>query len=99
MTNLIIHPEVADEIAEAARWYKAIDPELAGRMTDTVYECIERARESPWRHPKIYLEYRRVLCEPFPYKVIFEVLEARQTVHIVAVFHQSRHPDSWKERI
>lgn len=69
------------------------------RFADIAYECIEHAMESPWHHSKIYLEYRRVLCEPFPYKVIFEVLEAEQAVHIVSVFHHCKHPDLWKERI
>jgi len=99
MTNLVIHSEVAEDIAEAFNWYKKIDPELAIRWGDIVYECIEYARESPWHHPKIHLEYRRVLCDPFPYKVIFEVLEAEQAVHIVSVFHHSSDPDLWKERI
>jgi len=99
MTNLVIHPEVGDDIAEAVNWYKGIDPELAERLTDVVYGSIESAKESPWHHPKIYLGYRRVLCEPFPYKVIFEVLEDRQAVHVVSVFHHSKDPDLWKKRI
>jgi hypothetical protein len=29
MTGLIIHPKVAEEVADAANWYREIDPELA----------------------------------------------------------------------
>ncbi|MCP5550004.1 MAG: hypothetical protein H7A53_03825 [Akkermansiaceae bacterium] len=85
MTNLRIHPEVADDLAKAAEWYREIDPELA--------------RAAPEHHSRIHREYRRVLCERFPFKVVFEIVEAAQAVHILAVTHTSRHPDWWKRRI
>jgi hypothetical protein len=43
--------------------------------------------------------YRRILCESFPYRIVFEVIEEMQSVHIVAVTHQMRHPDQWKKRL
>ena len=99
MTNLIIHPEVASELAEATKWYRAIDHELAGRFLDEVLRGIRQARETPLHYRIIEASYRRVLCERFPYRIIFEVIEERQAVHIVAVTHQQRHPDQWKKRL
>ena len=32
MTGLIIHPEVIEELAEAANWYRVIDLELGERF-------------------------------------------------------------------
>jgi len=28
---------------------------------------------------------------------VFEIIEEMQAIHIVAVMHQMRHPDRWKE--
>jgi (2Fe-2S) ferredoxin len=39
MTGLIIHPKVAEEVADADKWYREIDPELALRFLDEVYEA------------------------------------------------------------
>lgn len=97
MNGLVIHPKVAAEVAEAARWYREIDAELAGRFLEDVYEAIRKAREMPELFRIIEKPYRRVLCEAFPYRVVFEIIEAMQAVHVVAVIHQMRHPDRWRE--
>jgi len=97
MTGLIIHPKVAGELADAALWYRRIDPELALRFLDEVYEAIRKAREMPLLFRIIENPYRRVLCDSFPYRVVFEVIEEMQTVHIVSVIHQMRHPERWKQ--
>ena len=99
MTGLIIHPEVSTELAEAAEWYRGIDPELAEQFLDEVFRGIRQARETPLHYRIIELSYRRVLCERFPYRIVFEIIEELQAVHIVAVTHQRRHPDHWKTRL
>lgn len=97
MTGLIIHPKVGEELADAAKWYRAVDPELARRFLDEVYEAIRKARDMPLLFRIIENPYRRVLCETFPYRVVFEIIHEMQAVHIVAVIHQMRHPDRWKK--
>ena len=97
MMGLIIHPKVAEEVADAAKWYREIDPELALRFLAEVYEAIRKAREIPLSFRIIEHPYPRVLCETFPYRVVFEIMEEMQSVQIVSVIHQMRRPDSCKE--
>ena len=97
MNGLVVHPKVAVELADAAGWYRKIDPELASRFLDEVYDAIRKAREMPLLFRIIESPYRRVLCDTFPYRIVFEIIEEMQAVHIVAVIHQMRHPDRWKE--
>lgn len=99
MTGLIIHPAVSEELAEAALWYRGIDPELAERFLTEVYLGMGKAREAPLHYRIIENPYRRILCDNFPYRIVFEVIEELQAVHIVAVTHQMRHPDQWKKRL
>jgi len=42
-------------------------------------------------------EYYRRYLRDFPYTLIYKPKE--DAVYILAVAHQSRHPDYWKERI
>jgi len=95
--ELIIHPKVADEMAEAAKWYRNIDPELCDRFLSEIHGAIHEAHEMPLRFRIIEKTYRRVLCETFPYRVVFEIIDELQAVHVVAVIHQMRHPDRWKK--
>ena len=99
MTGLIIHPEVEEELAEAANWYRSIDSELGERFLTEVYRAIWRVQEMPLHYRMLENPYRRILCESFPYRIVFEVIEEMQAVHIVAVTHQMRHPDQWKKRL
>lgn len=99
MIHCVIHPEVVGEIADAVEWYQTIDPELGCRINAEIYQTIEFARDAPLHYRTIYKNYRRVLCRNFPYKVVFEILESQQSIHIVAVMHQSRDPEVWKKRI
>lgn len=46
-----------------------------------------------------FLDYRRALCKRFPYKVVYQILEAEQAIHVVAVTHAAEDPDAWKMRI
>ena len=84
-------------MADAAQWYREIDPELVERFLDEVYDGIRKAREIPLLFRVIESPYRRVLCETFPYRIVFEIIDQMQAVHIVSVTHQMRHPDRWKQ--
>ena len=99
MINLRIHPEVADDLDRAKAWYLNIDPQLAESFLTEAYQTMELAQMAPEQYSRIYKHCRRVLCQRFPYKVVFEIDEAAQAVHVLAVSHTSRHPDSWKRRI
>ncbi len=99
MTNLIIHPEVEGDLNGALQYYQEIDPELAIRFLDDTYERMELAQESPAHFPTFYKQFRRILCKSFPYKIVFEIFEEKQAVHIIAVRHQHEHTDKWKARL
>ena len=80
MMGLIIHPKVADEVTDAAKWHRDIDPELSERFPGEVYEAIRKARQMPLLFRLIEKSYRRVLCETFPYRIVFEIIEEKQAV-------------------
>ena len=48
-------------------------------------------------YPVVHEGYRRALIRRFPYAVFYEQSEA--TVTIYAVFHTSRDPDKWRQRL
>lgn len=99
MINLRIHPEVADDLDRAKAWYAEIDPKLAESFLEEAYQTMELAQLAPEQFSRVYKHYRRVLCQRFPYKIVFEIDEAAQAIHVLAVSHTSQHPDSWKRRI
>ena len=99
MSGLVIHPAVSVEIAAAVRWYREIDPELAERFLAEIYRGIGKVRDAPQHYRIVDAPYRRMLCDVFPYRIVFEIIEDLQSVHIVAVTHQMRDKEHWKSRL
>jgi plasmid stabilization system protein ParE len=59
--------------------------------------CIEATRRTPELHGVVHENYRRGLVRRFPYAVFYEYSEDAVTVY--GVFHTSRNPDKWRQRL
>jgi hypothetical protein len=51
----------------------------------------------PQQFPVIYKNVRRALLRRFPYALMF-VIEADETLTVIACFHGSRDPEHWQKR-
>lgn len=94
-------PEVEQDMAEAAAWYEARQPGLGAEFVEEIIRVWDALAENPllncrhhatkqirWRYP-----------DRFPYRVIYEVLEAERTVVVAAVLHAARHDRHWRRRV
>jgi plasmid stabilization system protein ParE len=95
--DLILAPEVEQDISEAYDWYERRRPGLGEEFLSCVDACLQGICRSPELHAKIYDEYRRALIRRFPYAIFYEF--SQDTVTIFAVFHTSRNPAKWRERL
>ena len=94
--ELVIAPEAELDIAEAYLWYEGRRAGLGEEFLSSVDACLESIRR-PEMYPVVHEGYRRSLIRRFPYAVFYEPSEA--TVTIYAVFHTSRDPDKWRQRL
>ena len=94
--RLIIRPEAQRDIWEAAHWYEAQGPGLGARFTNTLDKLMKRITAFPLQFPAVEEEVRRALLHRFPYAVYFVI--ADDGIVVIAVLHQRRHPDTWKQR-
>lgn len=95
--KLVIAPEAAEDVRLAFGWYEDQRIGLGEEFLSSVDACIQNIRRMPKVHAKVHQEYRRVLTRKFPYAVFCEYLE--EAVYILCVFHTSRRPESWRERL
>jgi plasmid stabilization system protein ParE len=95
--ELVIAPEAELDIAEAYDWYEGRRAGLGEEFLSSVDACLESIRRQPRMHSVVHKDYRRSLIRRFPYAVFYEHSEA--TVTIYAVFHTSRDPDKWRQRL
>jgi toxin ParE1/3/4 len=88
-------------MAEAAAWYEERQPGLGGEFVEEVIRVWHGLAENPLlnsrRHPTKDIRWR--YPERFPYRVIYEVLEAEHVVVVAAVLHAARHDRHWQQRL
>ena len=91
MKAVRILPEVAADVAEAARWY---DEEgylgLGDRFVGTFYSGVAHLQEHGEIHRTVYSGFRRVLLRPFPYALYYRY--HGEVMVISLVIHGARDP-------
>jgi plasmid stabilization system protein ParE len=95
--ELVIAPEAELDITEAYVWYEGRRSGLGEEFLSSVDACLESIRRRPEMYPVVHEAYRRSLIRRFPYAVFYEQSEAMVTIY--AVFHTSRDPDKWRQRL
>ena|ERR1035441_3256699 len=93
--ELVIAPEAELDIAEAYVWYEGRKAGLGEEFLTSVDACLESIRRRP--EMLSFTKAAVALIRRFPNAVFYEPSGA--TVTIYAVFHTSRDPDKWRQRL
>ena len=90
------HPDAESEMIAAAAYYEEQQSDLGRRFLASVQDAINRIILNPSLYPVVELDVRRCLAKTFPFSVLFR--ERPGKIIIMAVMHQHRDPDYWKNR-
>jgi plasmid stabilization system protein ParE len=85
------------ELIDAQDWYEHESSGLGRRFRAAVDAMVQRMSANPRQFPVIYKNVRRALLRRFPYALMF-VIEADETLTVIACFHGSRDPAHWQKR-
>lgn len=91
------HPDARVELRESVRHYEAEAAGLGAEFAAEVRVAIDWARENPYLGAPSEAKTRRRLLQRFPYVLVYLVED--EQIYIVAVMHQRREPDYWRERV
>jgi mRNA-degrading endonuclease RelE of RelBE toxin-antitoxin system len=74
---------------------------LGAEFREAVIQVLDALVDNPFlncrQHPRRNIRWG--YPERFPYRVIYEVIEAESTVVIAAVIHAARHDRHWQKRL
>ncbi len=84
------------ELLDAARWYEERRQGLGRSFLDEVEQAFQRIDERPELYQVVHLDIRRAPIRRFPYSVYY--LLDRDSIQILAVAHDARHPSLWRRR-
>jgi plasmid stabilization system protein ParE len=94
---LILVPQAELDVADAYGWYEGRRVGLGEEFLSCVDASIQAICRAPEMYPVVHETYRRALVRRFPYAVFYE--HKGETVTIYSVFHTSRDPEKWRQRL
>jgi len=90
-------PEAESDVAEAFDYYEAQLSGLGVELVATLERQLELVTENPLQYEVRYRSIRRAVLRRFPYAVFY--LFEDESVVVLAVEHQARDPEHWKQRL
>ena len=91
------HRAASAEFIEASVWYERKRFGLGLEFMAEINRCVFLASERPLQFSPVRDDIRRVIANRFPYSVYFRAEEQR--IVVLAVFHGSRNPAIWLDRV
>jgi plasmid stabilization system protein ParE len=85
-----------DEFDAAVAWYESGRTGLGDQFAEAVEELLTEVANSPDRYPVIEGDIHEAPVKGFPYCVYYRVRGG--TLVVLAVYHQSRDPEGWRDR-
>ncbi|MDA9409052.1 MULTISPECIES: type II toxin-antitoxin system RelE/ParE family toxin [unclassified Bradyrhizobium] len=96
MAKVLFTRAARADLLEAVRWYDTHAPHVVPQFRDALRAALIKVGENPKQFPLASKNARRALLRRFPYIVVYR--ETQDTIYIIAVFHTSRDPLTWKRR-
>ena len=94
--RIILHAEAETEILEALEWYAGRSALAARAFVQELMSMVVLADRSPASWTRSVGNTRRIVFPHFPFSLVFR--KRGQTLEIVAVAHQRRRPQYWRDR-
>ncbi|MDY7094676.1 MAG: type II toxin-antitoxin system RelE/ParE family toxin [Acidobacteriota bacterium] len=95
--KVIYTAEAKQDVRDIVSYYEREQVGLGDQFLGALTGTIELLREFPLSSRKIGQGVRRaVFPKPFLYNLYYSPNRAQNTLLILAVAHQRRHPDAWK---
>ncbi|MDP2335280.1 MAG: type II toxin-antitoxin system RelE/ParE family toxin [Bacteroidota bacterium] len=90
--NVVFSSSAAKEVRDSFVWYENRVEGLGDRFINFIDLTIELILQNPEGFPNKKGPYREAALKIFPYQIIYEYIEEKQTVYILHVFYTKRHP-------
>ena len=97
--NYSFHPGAKEEFLEAIEFYQSCSAGLGLEFANEIYSTIQRIIQFPTAWSKFSENTRRCLTKRFPFGIIYQVLENKNELIIVAIMQLNREPGYWKKRL
>lgn len=93
---LSFHPDVAEEVDDAYRWYEKKQEGLGEEFLLALENAYVQILTMPKAHQIAQEDIRRFVIRRFPFCIYYRILSDQ--VQVLAVHHSKRNPNRWQSR-
>jgi len=72
-------------------------PKVAVTFFNQINLGFENIKRNPKSFPLVYKDVRKYVVKKFPFVIYYRIVDP--IIQVIAIFHRSRHPEIWNERI
>jgi toxin ParE1/3/4 len=93
--------EVSDEAEidfdNSYNYYFEERHKVADAFFKRINMSFEDIKQNPFAFPVAYKNIRKYVVKKFPFVIYYQIVNS--TIKVIAIFHTSRNPEIWNERI
>lgn len=95
--SLEISDEAENDFDNSYEYYYEDSPKVADAFFQRINASLEIITKSTLSFQVIHKTLRKFTVQKFPFVIYYQVVDC--TIQIIAIFHTSRNPKIWTERI
>lgn len=97
--SIILRREAAIDLDEIFVWYEMQKQGLGFEFINQFERILDKIIHNPTYASIIIEDGRSATLKRFPYEIIYLVDEPNQQVRIIAIIHQRRNPEWFRQRL
>jgi plasmid stabilization system protein ParE len=95
--SIQISEEAENDFDNSYEYYYDDSPNVADAFFQIINDSLEIIKKSPLSFQRIHKSLRNFTVKKFPFVIYYQVVD--YTIQVIAIFHTSRNPKIWTERI
>ena len=73
------------------------NPKIAETFFQRINNSLKKIKKTPISFPEVHKNLRKYTVKKFPFVIYYQVVA--YTIRVIAIFHTSKNPEIWNERI
>ncbi len=95
--NIELSEEAIEDFDNSYNFYYEDSFKVADTFFKQINISFEIIKQNPTSFPVVYKDVRKFVVKKFPFLVYYRITNS--VIQVIAIFHSSRNPEIWNERI
>ncbi|MDP3433967.1 MAG: type II toxin-antitoxin system RelE/ParE family toxin [Bacteroidota bacterium] len=95
--SIEISDEAEIDFDKSYEYYFEDSPKVADAFFRRINVSFENIKQNPFTFPVAYKNVRKYVMKKFPFVIYYQIVNS--IIKVIAIFHTSRNPEIWNERI